>query len=111
MSPKLYTTGNNGEVEQWKITTMMTNTTMTTNGLISEYVYGSGMAPVDGSIMAPMEGSVVGPMEISTEMQVSRGYKVLDGVGECMESCWDGICSEGYGWDIPWEKQVGRGVP
>ena len=63
MSPKLYTTGNNGKVEQWKITTMMTNTTMATNGLISEYVYGSGMAPVDGSIMAPMDGSVVGPME------------------------------------------------
>ena len=47
---------------------MMTNTTMTTNGLISEYMYGSGMALVDGSIMAPMDGSVVGPMEISMEM-------------------------------------------
>ena len=75
MSPKLYTTGNNGKVEQWKITTMMTNTTMTTNRLISEYVCGSVMAPMDGSIMGPMEGSMVGPMkgsmvgmEISMEM-------------------------------------------
>ena len=35
---------------------------------------------------------------------MSRGYEVLDGVGECMEGCWDGICLEDYGWDIPWEK-------
>ena len=62
---------------------MMTNTTMTTKGLISEYICGSKMAPMDGSIMAlvdgsmvvPMDGSMVGlmdgsmvEMEISTEM-------------------------------------------
>src|SRR6201996_1624346 len=63
MSPKLYTTGDNGKVEQWKITTMMTNTTMATNGLISEYMYGSGMAPVDGSIMAPVDGSIMAPVD------------------------------------------------
>ena len=102
MSPQLYTTRNNGKVEQGKITTMMTNTTMTTNGLILEYVCGFDMAPMDGSMVG---------MEISTEMQASRGYKVLNGVGECMEDCQDGICSENYGWDIPWEKQVGGGVP
>ena len=66
MSPKLYTTRNNGKVEQWKITTMMTNTTMTTNRLILEYVCGSDMALMDGSIMAPVDGSMVG-MEISME--------------------------------------------
>ena len=42
---------------------------------------------------------------------MSRGYKVLDGVGECMESCWDGICSEDYGWDIPWKSRLAEVSP
>ena len=84
---------------------MMTNTTMTTNGLISEYVCGSDMAPMDGSVDGSVDGADgwLHGGDFNGDVGV-QGYEVLDGVGECMEDCWDGICSEDYSWDIPWEK-------